>query len=271
MSLHCIIPVIVLSLFLTTGHAVAGKLDQIKARGELIAGVKDSEAPFGFIDEKSNQIEGFDIDICRYLAQRLGVKLTLKPVTNADRQSVLLQGAADLVAAALEHNFQRDDAIDFSITYFQDGLQLLAHKDAGIVSVADLSGKKIAVLKGSGTDKIVKSSQPHAIVLHFDGYPQAFMAVKRGEAAAVCAHTVVLLGLKYNDEKPDTWNIFGDYLEVIYYGLGLPENDSDFRDAVNKALVEMWKSGEFEKVYDKWFGAGAKYPLPLTWKPELWP
>lgn len=256
---------------LSGGVAEAGKLEQIKARGELTVGVKDAEAPFGFIDEKTNQIEGFDIDIAHYVADRLDVKLKLKPVATVDRLPALIQGSVDMVAAALEHTFQRDDIIDFSTTYFIDGLQLLAHKDSNITGVADLSGKKVAVVKGSGVDKLLKSKQSHAIPLSYDGLPQAFMAVKRGEAAAVCGPTVSLLGLKYSDEKPDSWNIYGAYIETVYYGLGLPENDSDFRDAVNKAIADMWKSGEYEKTYNKWFGEGTRYPLPLTWKMEIWP
>lgn len=268
--LRLALPLLILCVLLSGPSAEAGKLEQIKARGELTVGVKDAEAPFGFIDEKSNQIEGFDIDIANYVAQRLDVKLKLKPLAAADRLPALIQGSVDLVAASLEHTLQREDVIDFSLTYFVDGLKLLTHKDSGINGLADLAGKKVAVVKGSGLDKLLKSKQPHLVPLFQEGPPQAFMAVKRGEAAAVCASAVSLLGLKYSDDKPDSWIISGDYIELTHYGLGLPENDSDFRDAVNKALADMWKTGEYEKTYNKWFGAGSRYPLPLNWKMELW-
>jgi polar amino acid transport system substrate-binding protein len=268
--LRLALPLLALCVLLAAPLAEAGKLEQIKARGELTVGVKDAEAPFGFIEEKTNQLEGFDIDVAHYVAQRLDVKLKFKPLAAADRLPALIQGAVDMVAASLEHTLQREDVIDFSLTYFIDGLQLLTHKDSTINGLADLAGKKVAVVKGSGLDKLLKSKQPHLIPLFYEGLPQAFMAVKRGEAAAVCSSTVSLLGLKHSDDKPDAWSISGEFIEPIHYGLGLPENDSDFRDAVNKALADMWKTGEYEKTYNKWFGVGARYPLPLNWKMELW-
>ena len=132
--------------------AVAGKLADIKARGVLVAGVKDSQPPFGFVDEKTNQIAGFEIDLMQALADRLGVKLELKPVTSSTRIPLLTQGAVDIVAATMTHKKEREDQIDFSITYFMTGQKLLVKKDGGIKSVADLAGKKVGSVKGSTSE-----------------------------------------------------------------------------------------------------------------------
>ncbi|EPR42849.1 ABC-type transporter, periplasmic subunit family 3 [Desulfovibrio sp. X2] len=262
----------VLCLVMAAGAvAHAGKLEEIKQRGTLICGVKDSVVPFGFVDEKTNQLVGFDVDICKYIADKLGVKLELKPVTSATRIPMLTQGSVDLVAATMTHKFERDDVIDFSITYFMDGQKLLVKKGSGIKSAADLKGKKVGTAKGSTSEQNIKDAQPDCQVISFEGYPQAFLALKQGKVAAVTTDSTILLGLKNSDENPNEWEIVGDYISAEPYGLGLPENDSKFRDFVNKSLAEMWISGDYAKTYNKWFGKDTKYYLPLTWKMEIWP
>ena len=252
-----------------TAHA--NKLEDIKERGTLIAGVKDAVVPFGFVDQDTNQLVGMDVDICRYIADKLGVKLELKPVTSATRIPMLSQGSVDIAAATMTHKFAREDTIDFSITYFMDGQKILVKKDSGITSVADLAGKKVGTSKGSTSEKNIKEAQPDCRVLSFEGYPQAFLALQQGKVAAVTTDSTILLGLKNSAPNADEFIIAGDFISAEPYGLGLPENESDFRDFVNKALADMWVSGDYEKIYNKWFGADTNYYLPLNWQMEIWP
>lgn len=247
------------------------RIEAIKERGVLVCGVKDAVVPFGYVDEKTNQIIGFDVDICKYLADELGVKLETKAVTSATRIPMVAQGSIDVAAATMTHKLSRDDVIDFSITYFMDGQKILVAKDGGINSVADLAGKKVGTAKGSTSEKNIKAAQPECTVLSFEGYPQAFLALKQGKVSAVTTDSTILLGLKNSDENPDNWVIAGDYISAEPYGLGLPENESNFRDFVNGALMKMWRSGDYQKIYNKWFGKDTNYYLPLTWQMELWP
>lgn len=266
-----ILAVAALSVMLFASAAMAGKLEEVKQRGVLVAGVKDAAPPFGFVDPQSNQLVGFEIDLVRAIADKLGVKLELKPVTSATRIPMLTQGSVDILAATMTHKFQRDDVIDFSITYLMDGQKLLVKKSSGIKSVADLAGKKVGTAKGSTSEQNIKNAQPDCTVLSFEGYPQAFLAMNQGKVAAVTTDSGILLGLQANAPKPEDYAIVGEYISDEPYGMGLPENDSDFRDFVNRVLVDLWNSGEYKKIYDKWFGPGTKYYLPLDWKMETWP
>lgn len=258
-------------LVLGLPSANAGKLEEIKERGKLICGVKDSVVPFGYVDETTNKLVGLDIDICQYIADKLGVQLELKPVTSATRIPMLAQGSVDLVAATMTHKFEREETIDFSITYFMDGQKLLVKKSSGIKSAADLAGKKVGTAKGSTSEKNIAAAQPGCTVLSFEGYPQAFLALTQDKVAAVTTDSTILLGLKNSAPNADEYEIVGDYISDEPYGLGLPENDSKFRDFVNKSLAEMWTSGDYAKAYTKWFGPDTKYYLPSTWKMEIWP
>ncbi len=262
---------VVATLILGLPAANAGKLEDIKARGTLVAGVKDSQPPFGFVDEDSRQLAGFEPELCAALAAKLGVKLELKPVTSATRIPMLEQGAIDLIAATMTHKIEREEKIDFSITYFPATQKLLVKKDSGIKSVADLAGKKVGSAKGSTSEQNVKKAQPACEVISFETYPEAFLAMKQGKVVAVTTDAPILLGIRKSDENPDAWAIVGEDIAAEPYGIGLPENDSDFRDFVNVTLMEMWKSGEYQKLYDKWFGEKTNFYIPLTWTMEIWP
>lgn len=261
----------ILALALFVSPAFAGKLDDIKKRGTLIAGVKDSQPPFGYVDEKSKQIVGFEIDIMKFLADKLGVKLEIKPVTSSTRIPMLTQGEVDIVAATMTHKKDREGQVDFSITYFMTGQRLLVKKGGPIKTVKDLAGKKIGSVKGSTSEQNAKKAEPSASIVSYETYPEAFLALKQGKVEAVTTDEAILVGLKFSDDKPDAWDIVGDYISPEPYGLGVVQNDSKFRSFVNLALMDMWESGEYKKVYDKWFGKDTKNYIPLTWTMELWP
>lgn len=266
-------PVLLLiaSLFMVLSTAHAGKLDEIKARGALVAGVKDSQPPFGYVDENSRQIVGFEPDLCAALAKKLGVKLELKPITSSTRIPMLEQGAIDLIAGTLTHQIAREEKIDFSITYFPAVQKLLVKADSGINSVADLAGKKVGSAKGSTSEQNIKNAQPDCTVVSFETYPEAFLAMKQGKVVAVTTDAPILLGIRNSDDNPDDWIIVGEDIAAEPYGIGVPENDSKFRDFVNITLMEMWKSGEYQALYDQWFGEQTKFHIPLLWTMELWP
>ena len=232
-----IIVAMVLATALCASVAMADRLQEVKARGVLVCGVKDAVVPFGYIDEDSKKLVGLDIDICKYIAQEMGVKAEFKPVTSATRIPMVVQGSIDLAAATMTHKIARDDTIDFSITYFMDGQKLLVKKGSGIKSAADLKGKKVGTAKGSTSEQNILAVQPDCKVLSFEGYPQAMLALKQGKVKAVTTDSTILLGLKNSDPNPDKWEIVGGLISPEPYGIGLPENESNFRDAVNNALI----------------------------------
>ena len=172
--------------------ALAGDtLAEVKKKGVLVAGVKDSLPPFGYIDEKSREIVGYDIDFIKAIAKKLGVKAELKPVTSASRMPQLQEGNIDIIAATMTKNPERAKVIDFSHTYFFTGQKFIT-KRGSVKSLKDLEGKKIGTAKGSTSEQNVKKSIPTATVLSFDDYPQAFLALQQGKVAAVTTDEAIL-------------------------------------------------------------------------------
>jgi polar amino acid transport system substrate-binding protein len=252
---------------LAVGAAADSTFDAVKKRGTLIAGVKFDAPPFGFVDENGKNV-GFDIDIARYIAERLNVKLELKQVTSKTRIPMLQDGQVDMAICTMTHQRQRDEAIDFSITYFMDGQKLLVKKGSGVKSVKDLAGKAAATAQGSTSEGNIKRAQPTARVVTFQEYPQAFLALQQGKVQAVTTDSTILLGLKAGNPE---YEIVGKAFSSEPYAIGMRENDSKWRDAINFALQDMWRDGTYRKVYEKWFGPGSKYELESDWEIELWP
>jgi polar amino acid transport system substrate-binding protein len=251
--------------------APKGTLDLVRERGRLVAGVRSASPPFAFVDEQTREIVGFEVDICRFIADSLGVDLELKPVGAATRVSAVAQSAVDLVAAMLPHRFSLEETIDFSTTYFMDGQKLLVAERSGITSAATLAGKKIATVKGSLAAQNILSVQPDAVILAYEGYTQALEALEKGKVDGLSADSTLLLGLKNSISDKDKYVVTGEFLSLEPFAIGLPENDSKFRDFVNLALARMWSSGEYDRLYTKWFGPDTAHHLPRTWEMEIWP
>ena len=176
------------------GAALAGDtLADAKKKGVLVAGVKDSLPPFGYVDQKSREIVGYDIDFCKEIAKRLGVKLELKPVTSASRMPQLMEGNIDLIVATMTNTPERAKQIDFSDTYFLTGQKFLTKKGT-VKSLKDLEGKKIGTAKGSTSEQNVAKAVPSATILSFDDYPQAVLAMQQGKVIAVTTDESILAG-----------------------------------------------------------------------------
>jgi polar amino acid transport system substrate-binding protein len=243
----------------------ADTYDTVKQRGSMICGVKDSTPPFGYVDQKTRQIVGYDIDFCAAVAKKLGVKLEVKPVTSASRMPQLMEGNIDMIAATMTKNPERAKQIDFSYAYFLTGQKFLVKKGT-VKSLKDLDGRKIGTAKGSTSEQNAKKALPTATILSFDDYPQAFLALQQGKVAAVTTDETILAGLLSKAPNKAQFEIPGIQISDEPYGLGMRKGEKKFVDFVNKTILEMEKSGEAKKIYDKWFGPQSELPMPRTFK-----
>lgn len=238
----------------------ADTLETVKKKGVLVAGVKDSTPGFGFVDEKTRQIVGYDIDFVKALAKKLGVRLELKPVTSASRMPQLTEGNIDIIAATMSATQERAKQIDFSLTYFFTGQKFIVKKGT-VKSLADLDGKKIGTAKGSTSEQNATKVLPKATVLSFDDYPQAFLALQQGKVFAVTTDESILANLLGRAPNREQFEIPNIQISDEPYGLGIRKGDKNFADFVNKTLLEMEKSGEAKRIFDHWFGPTSAGPL----------
>jgi ABC-type amino acid transport substrate-binding protein len=224
------------------------------ADGELTVGVKYDTPPYGFIPKGQSEPAGFDVDITGEIAKRLGVEPTYVEV-NADTRIPYLQtGRIDLIAASMFHTRTRDDAIDYTSTYFEDVNKFLVPENSSLKGIDDLAGKTVAVTQGSTQQADIERLSPQAKVLAFQDWPSALQAMLRGDAAAVVSSSGILSGLadRANEAGKDV-KIVGEGFAPSPVGMGVRENGSDFRDAVNFALMEMYEDGTYQEIFEKWW------------------
>lgn len=251
---------VVFFAFLSIGVAFSeSTLDVVKKRGKVIAGVRYDSPPMGFVD-KNNQVVGFEVELVKAIAEKLKVGVELAQVTAKTRIPMLANGNIDMFAASANHTQKRDEVIDYSITYFRTGERLLVRKDSPIKNWSDFEGKTLTFAQGSATkpmfEKIYKPKKTN--YLTFQEKPQAVIAVKQGKADAYGSDEVGLMGLVKADPS---LKVVGDYLYKSYFGIGVRENDSKWRDAINVAIIELSQSGEFNKIYKKYFDRDVDFEI----------
>jgi len=247
------------------GAALAGDtLADVKKKGVLVAGVKDSLPPFGSVDPQTREFVGYDIDFIKYIAKKLGVKVEYKPVTSANRMPMLMEGRVDILAATMTKTPDRARQIDFSYTYFLTGQKFLTKKGT-VHSLKDLQGKKIGTAKGSTSEQNVKKAVPSATVLSFDDYPQGVLALQQGKVIAVTTDESILAGqlgkLEKNPATKGQYEIPDITISSEPYGLGMRKGDTNFVKFVNDSVLAMEKSGEAKKTFEKWFGPNSDSPI----------
>ncbi len=246
--------------------AAADTLADAKKKGVFVCGVKDSTPGFGYIDEKSRDIVGYDVDFCRAIAKKMGVKLELKSVTSASRIPQLIAGNIDMIAATMTKTADRAKQIDFSVTYFFTGQKFITRKGE-VKKLQDLAGKRIGTAKGSTSEQNVKKALPTSTVLSFDDYPQAFLALQQSKVAAVTTDESILANILAKAPDKTKYEIPNIQISDEPYGLGMRKGDTNLVAFVNKTVLEMEKRGEAKKIFDKWFGPkGMAYHMARTFK-----
>lgn len=239
--------------------AQADQLADIHKKGELVVGVLGTDEPNSFVDPKTREIVGYDVDLAKAVAAKLGVKLTLKQLAVAARIPELEAGHVDLLAASLTHNQEREAKIDFSLTTFVTGQKVLVKKSSKITNVPQLAGKKVLTVKGGTQEPNLRKAVPTADVVTFETTGQAFVALQQGKGAGYVNDEVSILAdyAKLGPAKKD-YVVLPENLSVEPLALGIKKGEAGFKTLVDDTLRELEKSGQAEKLFFKWYGKDSK-------------
>jgi ABC-type amino acid transport substrate-binding protein len=253
------------------GQKLDGTLGKIKASGTMNIGYREASPPFSFMGPDKRPV-GYSIDLCMHVAgavqKQLGLadlKLAWVPVTAENRIDMVVQGKVDIECGTTTTSLSRQERVDFSLQTFVDGGGLLTTVAASLRGPSDLSGKRIAVIPGTTTEKALagylKAQFITAQVVRVNDHADGLAALERGTADAFASDRGILVGLAVTSKDPARFVL--PNLEFSYepYGLMLRRNDAAFRLAVNRALAGLYRSGAIAKVYERWFGAFGK-PTP---------
>lgn len=253
-----------------TGAAHADQLEDIKKKGELVVGVLGTDEPQSYIDPKTRELVGYEVDLGRAVAQKIGVKPVFKQITLAARIPELQQGHIDLLAASLTHNKEREAQIDFSLNTFVTNQQVMVKAASPVKDVADLAAKRVATAKGSSMEVNIRKAVPTVQVISFDTSPQALIAMQQGKAVAFVnedqslARALVEMGNKRND-----YRLLPTVISTEVLALGIKKGETGFKKVVDETLRELEASGKANALYEQYFGGKSALKMgPRRFKME---
>jgi len=224
-----------------------------KKRGRLIVGVKYDFPPFGFVDEK-RQVVGFEVDIARELAAKLlGSRdaVDLVEVSGPNRIPFLVTGKVDLVIATLSITPERAKTISFSEPFYTGGYTIMVAKDRSeIKGLADLSGKRVVMTRGSTAEPLLsKLNPPPQQILKMEQISELYSVMQTGRADAAVQDIALLQ--PFVSSHPE-YRLVGGLLNEEPWGVGIRKDDRDTVKWVDEALAQMRKEGKFDALLKKW-------------------
>lgn len=245
-----------------------GTLKKIKDTGQITLGVRDSSIPFSYLDDKQSY-QGYSIDICLKIVTSIQKELGLtalnvkmNPVTSATRIPLMANGTVDLECGSTTNNLERQKQVSFAPTTFVTANRLVAKKSSGIKTLADMKGK--ALVSTSGTSNLkqfvtLNGEQNLGMnVMTAKDHAEAFLMVETGRAVAFGMDDILLASLAASSKSPADYSITTEALSIEPYGIMLRREDPAFKKSVDTAVTNLFKSGEINRIYAKWFQS----PIP---------
>ncbi|WP_067813045.1 glutamate ABC transporter substrate-binding protein [Nocardia inohanensis] len=239
---------------------------QHAADGKLTVGIKFDQPGLG-LRNKDGSYSGFDVDVAKYVGEKLGVKpdaIVFKESPSGQRETLIQNGQVDFIVATYSITDKRKEKVDFAGPYYQTGQSLLVRSDnTDITGVESLNGnKKLCSVKGSTPAQNVKDKYAKDVQLQeYDTYSLCVEALKSGSVDAVTTDDIILRG--YAAQSPGALKVVGAPFSTEKYGIGLKKGDSESRGKINDAIEAMITSGAWKAALEKNFaGTGFEIPAP---------
>jgi glutamate/aspartate transport system substrate-binding protein len=243
--------------------AAQGTLDKIKSTGAITIGHRDASLPFSYYDDKQQPI-GYAMDLCAKIVDAVKAELKMpnlktnyQLVTSANRIPLMANGTVDLECGSTTNNVARQEQVWFTMTHFVTANRWVSKKSAKLKSLQDLKGK--TVVSTAGTTNIKQITEINAEknlgmnIISANGHPEAFQMVETGRAVAFVMDDILLAGLVAQSRSPKDYEISSAGLSVEPYGIMVRKDDKAFKAVADKALSQVYKSGQINAIYAKWF------------------
>ena len=251
--------------------AASPTLERIKATGTMTFAYRDGAAPFSF-KARNGRPQGYSVELCERIAAAIGkslavpaLKVEWRPVDAANRIDTVASGQADAECGTTTITLARMERVDFSVPIFVDGGSVLVREKDHLGRLVDLKGRKIAVIPGTTTEpalrRALKLVDVSAEFVPVKSTAEGVAMLQDGKADAFASDRVVLAGVKLAQPASELELMSSDF-SFEPYALVVRRDDPDFRLAVNRALVAMYKSGDIDAVYVKWLAPLGR-PGPL--------
>ena len=243
-----------------------GTLKKIKDNGQIVMGHRESSVPFAYMESDGKPI-GYTVDLCNKIIDRIkktlntpNLKVKLVPVTSQTRIPLLANGTIDIECGSTTNNLTRSKQISYLHVTFITGTKLAVRKGSGIKEIEDLNGKAIGLSLGTTNEKAVKriaKQKGLKIKYHMvKDHPQGWLALETDRVDAYATDHSLLYGLISKSKDKSKWEVVGRFLSYDPYGIMVRRDDSAMQLLGNTVLSDLMRSGEMQKIYDKWFDPG---------------
>ena len=259
--------------------AQEGTLKKIKDTGTITIGHRDASLPFSYYDDRQQPI-GYAIDLCMKIVDAVKAELKLPKlevkfqlVTSANRIPLMANGTIDLECGSTTNNIERQQQVWFTMTHFVTANRWVAKKYSNLNKLADLKGKTI--VSTAGTTNIKQMTELNAAqnlgmnIISANGHSEAFQMVETGRAVAFAMDDILLAGLAAQSRSPGDYAISAEATSVEPYGIMLRKDDKEFKAVADRAMQNVYKSGQIGPIYEKWFQKpvppkGVNLQLPMS-------
>jgi ABC-type amino acid transport substrate-binding protein len=252
------------------GAAPQDALARIAQTQTLTLGFREDSRPFSYKGADGNPV-GYSVELCKRVAASLQSRLKLAkldvkwvPVTVATRVQAVRDGSIDLECGSTTRTLGREEQVDFSNTIWVEGASFVSPAAAPLRRLSNLHGKRVGVIPGTTTEAVLKALSARGVVpvfvpvrTHTDGVA----AVRDGRADAYATDRLILVGEVLGGPAGPTLVLSDDYLSLETYSL-MMRRDAGLRLAVNRALAEIYRSGDIATVFRQTFGPNV-LPSPL--------
>jgi len=224
---------------------------ELQDAGTITIGVKFDVPPFGFKNPQTDEVEGFDVDLGKAIADALGVEPNFIEAISDNRIPFLVDGTVDLILSTMTITTDRDAEIDFSIPYYVAEGRVLVPEDSDVTGVDDLAGKTVCTATGSTYEENLTKNAPDATLKLVDTYSECLELVQTDAVDAVSTDDVILTGMIISD---DTLKLVGDGYTTEPYGAGIADGDAEFKEFVDGVISDYISDGRWAAAYQNWIG-----------------
>ena len=239
-------------------------LARLKAAKQITVAVSGDSLPFSFINDK-REPDGYSIDLCKRVIAQLGratgvpdLKVNWLTGTVAERIAMVASGKADLDCANTTATLTRMKDVDFSSLVFLETGGVIVKRASGIQKLADLAGKNIGVIGGTTTETRLAAALQERLVnakiTKLRDGNEGIAMLESGSLDAFASDKVKLVGLALKAKDAKALSMLVEDLSIEPLAFALPRGDSAFRLEVNRALTQVYVSGEIEAIFNPWLG-----------------
>jgi len=250
--------------FAAPASGQTGALQKIRKQGVVTLGYIDGAAPFSYADGNGDP-QGYSVDLCRAVAEGLRTQLkreNLKTrwvkLTIQNRLDAVRRGQVDIECSTTTWTLGRQALVDFSLVTFVDGASILAKADTEVSRLTDYNGKRIAVISGTTTEKVLREALGRRLiraeVVPVKTRDEGLALLNQSQVEGLASDRTTLIGVVAKSASGGVFKLLDEDFSIEPYALVLPRGDYDFRLAVNRVLAGLYRTGEIRPIYDRWLG-----------------